>query len=196
MSGTPATGLQLSPQEMAKLSNLLVKMSQDAKTRPHLAHLVKHVSPGDANAFQDVFMRQEMAAFKKGIDDERQQEKMARVKEAFDNQKRSVAKKRGFSDEQMGEVAKIQEHYGLSDWDAAADIYAQRNPPEDPTLKPPPEMRHGGSTWEFPTVEGTDHKPVAFKDYIQNPRKYSNDLAFQMIGDFKRGKLPSVFQAR
>jgi hypothetical protein len=52
----------------------------------------------------------------------------------------------------------------------------------------------GGSTWEFPTVPGRDGKMLEFKDYIRNPRKHSNDIAIQMITDFKRRQLPSAFR--
>lgn len=188
-----ANAPQLSPLEMQKLSTLAYNLAHNDKTRAHFAQLVKHVSPGDAKAFGDVFIRQELAAFKKTIDDDRLKDKMEKVGEQREGQKRQIQKSRNYSDTQMSEVQKIYDQFG--DWEAAQAIYAQRNPPENPALKPPPEVSDMGTTWEFPTVPGPDGKMLGFKDYVQNPRKYSNNTAIQMITDFKRGKLPSAFHA-
>lgn len=182
---------QLSPMEMSKLSTLLHNIAHNPKTRAHLANLVKVVSPTDANAFQDVFLRQELAAFRKSIDDERMKDKMERVAAKRDAQKEEIKKSKGYSDEQMSEMQKIYDQFG--DWEAAQAVYSQRNPPDNPALKPPAEIQDMGSTWEFPTVPGPDGKLLEFKDYIKNPRKYSNNMAIQMITDFKRGKLPAAF---
>ena len=184
----------LTPAKMAQLSTLTVALRDNPKTRAHFAHLVRQVAPRDAEiAFQDVFVRQELVNFKKSLDDERLKERVDRAAEQRQTQKSETQKSRSLSDEQMGDLQKIQDQYGFSDWNAAADIYAQRNPPENPYLKPPPEIQEMGSTWEFPTVPGPDGKMLEFKDYIKNPRKYSNNIALQMITDFKRGKLPAAF---
>jgi hypothetical protein len=189
-----APAVRLSPAEMAKLSTLAFNIAHNDKTREGFANLVRQVSPGDAKAFGDVFVKQQLAAFKQQIDNDRLKDKLDQANTAREAQRRDIQKTRRFSDAQMGELEKIREHYGLTDWRAAADIYSQRNPPENPALKPPPEVMEGGSTWEFPTVPGRDGKMLEFKDYIRNPRKHSNDIAIQMITDFKRRQLPSAFR--
>lgn len=186
------TAPQLSPAEMAKLANLTYAIAHNPKTRSHFANLVAAVSPNEAKAaFSDVLVTQQLAVFKKTIDDDRLKDKMEKVGEQREAQKRYIQKQRNYSDAQMGEMQKIYDRFG--DWEAAAAIYAQRNPPENPMLKPPQEIVEMGSTWEFPTVPGPDGKMLQFKDYIQNPRKYSNNTAIQMIGDFKRRAMPAAF---
>lgn len=189
-----ANPVRLSPQDMDKLSQLAFMVAHNEKTRDLFAHLVKHVSPGDAAAFQDVFVKQQFAQLRKEIQDDRLKEKMEAAKQARDNQRLNMQRARGFSDAQMQDVAKIQERYGFADWEAAADIYAQRNPPENPALKPPPNVTSMGTTWELPSIAGRDGKEVDFKDFVKNPRKFSNDLATVMIHDFM-GKRPTAAPA-
>jgi hypothetical protein len=188
-----ANAPQLSPAEMDKLSRLAFAIAHDPKTRSHFAQLVKYKSPQDAAAFQDVFVTQQLANFKKAIDDDRLKDKMEKVGEQRAAQRRHIQKTRSYSDTQMSDMDKLYDQFGS--WEAAQAVYSQRNPPENPALKPPPEIQEMGSTWEFPTVPGPDGKMLQFKDYMQNPRKYSNNMAIQMITDFKRGKLPSAFHA-
>lgn len=185
------TERQLSPQEMASLSALAFKIAHNEKTRPHFAQLVKAVAPAEAKAFSDVFLRQELGAFKKAIDDDRMKDKMEKVAEQRQAQRNHVQRHFKYTDAQMAEVQKYYDRYG--DWEAAQAIYAQKNPPENPMLKPPKEVVEMGSQWEFPTVPGPDGKMLEFKDYVKDPRKYSNNLAIQMITDFKRGKLSPAF---
>lgn len=187
-----APKVQLSPADMDRLSQLMYQLSHNDKTRPVVAQLVAHVDPGSAKAFTDVHMQQQLVAFKQQLDNEKLQERMAGVQHARESQKQAVIRKRGYGAAQVAELEKIQSQYGLTDWIAAADIYATRNPPENPALQPPPEHLDG-STWDFPTVPGPDGKMLAFKDYVQDPRRYSNKTAYQMITEFKRGRLPSAF---
>src|SRR5229473_3178419 len=161
----PAPTLQLSPADMDRLSRLAFNLSHNEKTRKQFAGLVKEVDPNAAKAFGDVFLRDEMETWKKGFEDERLAERMQHVAAARANQKRNVVTKRRLSEDQVKQVDKIMQYYGLPDWEAAADIYAQRNPPPNPELQPPPEILEGGSTWEFPTVPGKDGKMMNFKDF-------------------------------
>ena len=188
--------VKLSPQDMDRLSRLMVTMSQRPETRPMLAEMVSKVDPESAKAFGDVFLEKKFNEFKKSFQDERLQEKMERAQSSRENQKRSVIDKRGFSDDQVKQVETLMTHYGVNDWEAAADIYAQRNPPDDPNMKPPPEIEHGGATWEFPTVPGKDGKMLSFDDFRKNPQGASRNAAIQVITEFKRNRLPGAFHAR
>ena len=188
--------VRLSPQDMDRLSRLAFNLSHNEKTRAQFANLVKEVDPTTAGAFKDVFLEQKFDAFTKKFEDERLQERMQRAQQARESQKSEVIKKRGFSDDQVKGVEQVMTHYGVHDWEAAADIYAQRNPPDDPSMKPPPEIEHGGATWEFPTVPGKDGKMLSFDDFRKNPAGASRNAAIQVITEFKRNRLPGAFHAR
>src|ERR1700719_2154183 len=176
----------LSPQDMDRLSRLAFNLSHNEKTRAQFANLVKEVDPSTAGAFKDVFLEQKFDAFTKKFEDERLAERMQRAQQARESQKSEVIKKRGFNDDQVRGVEQVMTHYGVNDWEAAADIYAQRNPPDDPSMKPPPELLDQGSTWEFPTVPGPDGKMLSFADFVKNPKKASKDAAIQTISEFMR----------
>jgi hypothetical protein len=186
--------IRLSPQDMDRLSRLAFSLSHNEKTRAQFANLVKEVDPNSAKAFGDVFLEQKFNAFTKKFEDERLAERMQGAQQYRARQKNDVIKKRGFSTEQVADVEKLMTHYGVNDWEAAADIYAQRNPPENPDLKPPPEIEHGGATWEFPTVAGKDGKMLSFEDFRKDPIGASRNAAIKVITEFKRNRLPGAFQ--
>jgi hypothetical protein len=189
-----ATTLQLSPADMDRLSRLAFNLSHNDKTRKEFAGLVKQVDPNAAKAFGDVYLEDKFNDFKKSFEEERLAEKMQNVARARDNQKREVINKRKLNEDQVKEIDKIMQHYGLPDWVAGADIYAQRNPPPNPALQPPPEIIAGGSTWEFPTVPGKDGKMMGFKDFKDDLNGATRNAAIQVITEFKRNRLPGAFQ--
>jgi len=181
---------------MDRLSRLAFNLSHNEKTRSQFANLVKEVDPTTAGAFKDVFLEQKFNAFTQKFENERLAEKMERAQQSRETQKSDVIKRRGFSDDQVKQVETLMTHYGVNDWEAAADIYAQRNPPDDPNMKPPPEIEHGGATWEFPTVPGKDGKMLSFDDFRKNPQGASRNAAIQVITEFKRTRLPGAFHAQ
>ena len=186
----------LSPQEMEKLSRFMFNMSHNPKYRAQVAEAAKELDPSMVGAFTDVSLEQKFNQFTKKFEDERLAERMQYAQRSREHQKNEVIKKRGFSETQVGEVQKLMTHYGVNDWEAAADIYAQRNPQDDPNMKPPPEIEHGGATWEFPTVPGKDGKMLSFDDFRKNPAGASRNAAIQVITEFKRNRLPGAFHAR
>jgi hypothetical protein len=190
----PAPTLQLSPADMDRLSRLAFNLSHNDATRKQFAGLVKQVDPNAAKAFGDVFLEDKFNEFTKKFEEDRLAERMQAVARARDQQKRSVVTKRKLSEDQVQEVDKIKQHFGLADWEAAADIYAQRNPPPNPELQPPPEILAGGSVWEFPTVPGQDGKMMNFKDFNDNMNGATRNAAIQVITEFKRNRLPAAFQ--
>src|SRR5262249_53892856 len=144
-------------------------------------------------AFVDVTLERRFQQFTQKFENDRLAERAQSVKQERDAQRASVIAKRKFSDDQVKEVEKIIAHYNLPDWEAAADIYAQRNPPENPELKPPPEIEHGGATWEFPTVPGADGKMMSFADFRKNTDAATRSAAIRVIQEFKRNRLPGAF---
>src|SRR5260370_3260747 len=190
----PAPTLQLSPADMDRLSRLAFNLSHNEKTRKEFAGLVKHVDAGAAKAFGDVCLEDKFDAFTKKFEDDRLAERMQHVAAARANQKRNVVTKRKLSEDQVKEVDKLMQHYGIPDWEADADMYAHRNAPPNPELQPPPEILAGGSTWEFPTVPGKDGKMMNFKDFKNDMNGATRNAAIQMITEFKRDRLPAAFQ--
>ena len=188
--------VKLSPADMDRLSKLAFNLSHNQKTRAQFADLVKEVDPTAAKAFGDVFLEKKFNDFTQKFENDRLAERMQYAQRSREHQKNEVIKKRGFNETQVVEVQRLMTHYGVNDWEAAADIYAQRNPADDPSLKPPPELLDQGSTWEFPTVPGADGKMLSFNDFAKNPRKSSKDAAMQVITEFKRNRLPGAFHAR
>lgn len=188
------TPVQLSPQEMAGLASLAYEISQNPKTRGHFATLAATVDPSTAGAFLDVSVDRKINALLQKIEADRQADRTALVLAKQEEQKQAVIKQYGYDDAQTTALDAIRTEFGLSDWKAAAAIYASRNPAPNPQLQPPPETI-GESTWEFGTVPGPDGKMLAFNDFIKDPRKHANRTATMMITDFKRGRLPSAFHA-
>jgi len=186
--------LRLSPADMDRLSRLAFNLSHNEQTRKEFAGLVKKVDPGAAKAFGDVFLEEKFNEFTKKFEDDRLAERMQNVARARDQQKRNVITKRKLNENQVKEIDKIMQHYGLPDWEAGADIYAQRNPPPNPALQPPPEIMAGGATWEFPTVPGKDGKMMSFKDFKDDMNGATRNAAIQVITEFKRNRLPAAFQ--
>jgi hypothetical protein len=186
--------LRLSPADMDRLSRLAFNLSHNEKTRKAFAGLVKEVDPGAAKAFNDVALEEKFEAFTKKFEDDRLAERMQNIARARDQQKRGIIAKRKLTEDQVKEVDKLMERHGFNgDWEAAADLYAQRNPPLNPQLQPPPEILHGGSTWEFPTVPGQDGKMLSFEDFNKNPQAATRNAAIQVITEFKRNRLPAAF---
>ncbi len=189
-----APKVMLSPQDMDRLSKLTLNLSSNEKTRAQFAGLVKQVDPEAAKAFSDVTLEEKFTAFTQKFEQDRLAEKMAYAQALRNNQRANVIKRRGFNEAQVKDVEKIMAHYGVHDWEAGADIYAQRNPPENPYLKPPPEIEHGGATWEFPTVPGQDGKMLSFKDFVKDPGGASRNAAIRVITEFKQKRLSPAFQ--
>lgn len=182
----------LSPQEMAGLASLAYEISQNPKTRSHFATLAATVDPSTAGAFIDVQVDRKINALLHKLETDKQAERTATVLARQEEQRRAVIKKNGYDDTQAQALDAIRTEYGLSDWSAAAAIYASRNPPVNPHLEPPPEQLDG-ATWEFGTVPGKDGKMLTFPDFAKDPRKHANRTATMMITEFKRGRLPSAF---
>lgn len=182
----------LSPQDQQRLSQLLFKMSHDEKTRADTARVMARVDPQAAKAFQDVFLKDQFAQFKAELEQEKLKERAAQAVQRQRAQRQELAK--NYTEEQIKEIeAKVMTPLGLGDYVAASKIYAADRPQLRPEFQPPPEVEHGGATWEFPTVPGKDGKMLSFEDFAKNPAKASRDAAIQVITEFKRARLPGAF---
>lgn len=192
MTDTTSVAQRFTPQQMAALADLASKIAHDPAQREAFAVMAAKHAPNDVRAaFPDVVMRREMRAWQKKFEDDRLKEKGERLAEDKRKERDTVQQKFKYSDTQMADVGKLFDQFG--DWEAASAVYAQRNPPENPALKPPPEVVTMGQHWDFPTVPDATGKQLEFKDYIKDPRKYSNNTAIQMITEFKRRQMSPAF---
>lgn len=182
----------LSPADMARLSEILFRASHNPETRAATARIVQKVAPEAAKAYSDVFLQDQLNAFREELKNEKMQE---RVKAAAEKQKAQRAElKKNYTEEQIVEIEKnVMVPLGLGNYIAASKIYAADNPPLRPELTPPEDIASGGATWEFPTVPGKDGKMLSFEDFAKNPIKASREAALQVITDFKRQRLNPAF---
>jgi hypothetical protein len=185
--------IRLSPADMDRLSRLAFTLGHNDKTRAQFAELVSQVDAGAAKSFSDVFLEKKIDTAIKEIRDERLAEKMQNAAAMRERQKANVIQRRKLSADQVASVEKILTHYGMTDWEAGADIYATRNPAPNPDLQPPPEILHGGMSWSFPTVPGTDGKMLDFNDFRKDMNGATRNAAVQVITEFKRNRLSPAF---
>jgi hypothetical protein len=80
------------------------------------------------------------------------------------------------------------DRYGLYDYNAGAVLYAHEKLPEVPEIPLPSDRP--GATWEFPSVEGRDGKPIPFAEFVKDPVRASQNAAYRVIGDFRQQRLP------
>ena len=161
--------VNLSPQDMSRLSTLLYKMSHDPKTRDDTARVMSRIDPQAAQAFADVQLKDRFAQFRKEMEDEKLKERISQAQTRQREQRNELKNK--FSEEQIVEIEKrYMTPLGLGDYVAASKIYAADNPPTPAEMIPPSERGEGSrTTWEFPTVEGKDGKMLDFMAFAKNP---------------------------
>lgn len=166
--------VNLSPQDMGRLSTLLYKMSHDPRTRDDTARIMSKVDPNAAKAFADVSLKDQFAQFRKEMEDEKLRERMAQAQQRQREQRQKLAER--FSEDQIVEMEKtIMTKHGLGDYEAASKIYAADNPSTPAEMIPPSERGEGSrTTWEFPTVEGRDGKMLDFQAFAKDPVRASH----------------------
>ncbi len=183
----------LTPQQQADLAFLAYELGHNPKTRKGLAKLVKEINPERAAAsFRDVDQEDKLETFKAEIEDKLDLKGAKAAKAEQDRQKAELAER--YDEKQLGEIESVMSRYGLSDWKAGAVLYASEHPESDPTLQPPPPEQRPGATWEFPTVNGRDGKPMDFKEFAKDVRGNSLNAAYSVISEFKNKSLSPAFR--
>jgi hypothetical protein len=177
---------QLSPQEMADLSSMFMELSHDPKTRPYVAKLVEHKFPDRAASFTDVKHEAQLQALRNEIAQKDQLNQARDMQRALDKQREQLVESGRYTSEQTQEIKQIiDRHGGTLDYNQAAVLYAHEKPPVN-HMDGPPEDQRMGSTWEFPTVNGRDGKPIPFADFAKNPNTAAHNAAYQVITEFKK----------
>lgn len=177
---------QLSPQEMADLSNMFMELSHDPKTRPYVAKLIEHKFPDRAASFTDVKQEDRVRQLEAKLEQKEQLARANEMQRALDRQREKLIEDGRYTSEQTQEIKQIiDRHGGTLDYNQAAVLYAHEKPPVN-HMDGPPEDQRMGSTWEFPTVNGRDGKPIPFADFAKNPNTAAQNAAYQVITEFKR----------
>jgi hypothetical protein len=183
---------QLTPTEMAKYSAMLVGLSQDPTYRAVIAPMIAKKYPEHAGSFSDVALNNRMAQFEQRQVKREADAAIAQHSRAMEAQRKQLVSSGRYNDDQTKEIKQVMDRYGLYDYNAGAVLYAHEKTPEVPEIPLPSERP--GATWEFPTVEGRDGKPIPFADFVKDPNTASMNAAYRVISEFRNKRLPVTFQ--
>jgi hypothetical protein len=182
----PAPKRQLNPLEQADLASMFFELSHDPKTRPYVAKLVKAKFPDRAASFTDVEHQDQLQALRNELAQKEQLNQAREFQRALDKQRDDLITAGKYTKEQADEIKQIIDRHGSTlDYNQAAVLYAHEKPPVNPMDGPPDEQRMG-ATWEFPTVNGRDGKPIPFADFAKNPTTAAQNAAYTVISEFKK----------
>jgi hypothetical protein len=158
------------------LAELAMKLSQNKETRKDFIHAVKKVDPHRRFPSQEVEdLRADMAAEREREKEERKLEEERRETEQRLTAQRRGLVTRGYSEDQIKEVEAVMTKYGITDYEAGADLYQARRP-----ATPPAEQT---GTWDIPGIDGT---PMA--ELLTDPTKAARNEAYKVITEIKRGR--------
>jgi len=184
--------MTLSVEQQADLAALAYELGHNPQTRHLLAHAVNKVDPQRARAsFPDIVAQNQFSQLKQDVDQRFAKMEAEKLKAARQAERHALRDR--YSDEQIGEIEKEMTRAGTSNWEDGAILYAAKNPASDPRYQPPPQDIPN-SKWEFPTVPGKDGKPMSFKEFASDPKTASNNLAYQMIHQYRNQNLSSGFR--
>lgn len=177
----PVTARKLDPAQAQTLANLFLDLSHNDKTRKVIAKAVKEVDPdGHGKAFTDIDMQEQMDTFKAEQEAKAIQEEGARRVAEQTKQKQKLLDSGKYKPEQVTDIEKVMQRYGIGDYEAGAVLYAHENPPDNPKPGDMPAVQHG-ATWEFPSIPGMD-----FKAFAADPTKAARNGAYADIAKFNQ----------
>lgn len=165
-----------SKEVVEDLAEIALKLAANKETRKPFLDAVKKIDPHRRFPSQEVDdVRAEMEA---KFETEKAERKLEREREETErrlsDQRNSLAG-RGYSEDQIKEVEAVMTKYGITDYEAGADLYQARKP-----ATPDPGKT---GTWEFPTIGKT-----SIADLIADPTKHARDEAFNVITELRRGR--------
>jgi len=171
------------PATQAELSDLLLQLSHNPKTRKSLAKAIKEISPNSphAQAFADVEVEDKFENWTKAQEEKelkRQQDEWLRQA----NAKRAAllvggpdGAGRKYSEDDLKKIEDLMTKKGIADYEDGAVLYASTLPPVDPSPGSEPPPAHG-ATWEIPE----------FAKFGADPVKASREVAHNVISEFMR----------
>ena len=147
---------KMDPATQEQLAELSMKLAANAETRKAFAKLVKKVDPGiHQRAFTDLIadeVREDLAREK---EEDRIKAESQRIKDDLEAQRKGLLAT--YSEDQIKEIEKVMERYGIANYDAGAKIYAaDRAPVQENGRK---QARHG-ERWTLPDLPGLMKDPI------------------------------------
>jgi hypothetical protein len=176
---------QLSPVEMADLSGLAYALAHNPDTRERFAELVTTVDPNRGSSFSDIAVKKRLDGFERRQEEDRLKREAIDFQNAQNKQRDDLISSGKYTKEQTDDIKKVMDNNGIVDYNIGAVLYAHEQAPHQIADGPPPDQRPG-ATWEFPTVNGKDGKPIPFKEFAFNPTAAANNAAYQVITEFRR----------
>jgi len=180
---------QLSPQEMVKYSNVLVELANDPAYRPYIAPLIAKKFPEHATAFSDVAVANRFAQFEQRQAKKEMEREAKEFAKAMEDQRKDLVKSGRYTEDQTKDIKTVMDRYGITDYAAGAVLYSHEHQPVVPDV-PEPKVAPS-ATWEFPSPEGRDGKPIPFGDFVKNPTAAAMNAAYRVISEFKTSRLPA-----
>lgn len=158
---------------LIELGKLALQVGHNPKTRRQFFQAVKEIAPERYAAQIDQRVEDQLEEIRR----EREADKLAREQEKVTTRleaARAALLSRYSEDDVKKIETDVMQRYGISDYEAAAKLYAADNVPANPRNDPPKT----GATWEMPNFEGL----------VKNPVKAARDMAFSVIDELNRGK--------
>lgn len=185
---------EIDQAELQKLrlhTALLDKIGGNAKTRSKLLEIIKELNPAavipEVDAKHEVMgevakTRDELAALRKQLDEEKAQTAKARAQTAMETTieaGRARLKADGFTQEGIEAVEKLMETRGIADYDAAAALYERTQPKEDSVT--PTDF---GKSWNFMKPEDKDEE---HKLLLSDPMQFQQKQIRKFMAEARTG---------
>jgi hypothetical protein len=177
---------QLTPLQMQDLAQVFHELAHDKELRPYVAKLVAKKFPDRAASFSDVQQEDRVRALEAKIEQDKQLAAAREMQRALEKQRDDLIKSGRYTKEQTDEIKAIIDRHGSTlDFNQAAVLYAHEKLPAI-QMDGPPDDQRPGATWEFPSVNGRDGKPIPFADFAKNPNAAAQNAAYTVISEFKK----------
>lgn len=190
----PPQQLQLTLEQQQDLANLAFVLGHHPKTRSTMAAAVKEIDERRYNAsFRDIAEKERFDAYRKELEEKLD---VSGVRAAKAQQEAAKAKlSERYGEAGVAAIEQTMQKYGLTDYNAGAVLYGHETGNSDPTMRPPKPDPRRDATWEFPTVEDKDGKPLGFKEFANDLRGASFNAAYRAIDEIQAFKNRSLSPA-
>ena len=183
--------LQLTLEQQQDLANLAFVLGHHPKTRATIAGAVKELDERRYNtSFRDVAEKERFDAYRKELEEKLDVSGARALKTAQEAQKAKLVERYG--NDGVTAIEATMKKYGLNDYDAGAVLYGHESGGGDPSMRPPRPDPRRDATWEFPTVEGRDGKPLGFKEFANDLKGATLNAAYRAIDDIQAFKNRSL----
>jgi hypothetical protein len=186
--------VQFTPEQAQDLQNLAFTLGHHPKTRPMMAAAIKEIDERRYNSsFRDIAEKERFENYRKELEDKLDVSGVrAKAAEQAAQKADLIAR---YGEEGFAGIEATHKKYGMNDYKAAATLYGVESGGGDPTLRPPRPEPKFDATWEFPTVEGNDGKPLGFKEFVSDLKGASRNAAYRVIDEMQAFKNRSLSPA-